>query len=78
MGECGDFLLGGFVGDSAGAVLGPGLRMLLLWVLVSLIGVLKGLSGTLMSGQVVFFSVVLGAGTMGVGSKVLVLGSDLL
>ena len=31
-----------------------------------------------MSGQVVFFSVVLGAGTMGVGSKVLVLGSDLL
>ena len=78
MGECGDLLLGGFVGDSAGAVLGPSLRMLLLWVLVSLIGVLKGLSGALMSGQVVFFSVVLGAGTMGVGSKVLVLGSDLL
>jgi hypothetical protein len=31
-----------------------------------------------MSGLVIFFSVVLGAGTMGVGSQVMVLGSYLL
>jgi hypothetical protein len=59
-------------------MLGPGLLMLLLWVPVSLIGVLKGLSGAFMSGLVIFFSVVLGAGTMGVGSQVMVLGSYLL
>ena len=64
--------------DSVGAMLGPGLLMLLLWVPVSLIGVLKGLSGAFMSGLVIFFSVVLGAGTMGVGSQVMVLGSYLL
>jgi hypothetical protein len=45
---------------------------------VSLIGVLKFLSGTFMSGQVIFFSVVLGAGPMGVGSEVTVLSSYLL
>jgi hypothetical protein len=52
--------------------------MLLLCEQVSLIGVLKDLSGAFVSGQVIFFSVVLGAATMGVGSKVLVLGSYLL
>jgi hypothetical protein len=31
-----------------------------------------------MSGQVIFFTVVLGAGTMGVGGKVMVLSSYLL
>src|ERR1017187_10481762 len=76
--ECGDILLFGFVSDSVGAMLGPGLLMLLLWVPVSLIGVLKGLSGAFMSGLVIFFSVVLGAGTMGVGSQVRVLRSYLL
>ncbi len=59
-------------------MLGPGLLMLLLCVQVSLIGVLKGLSGAFMSGQVIFFSVMLGTGTMGVSSTVLVLRSDLL
>ena len=43
--------------------------MLLLCVRVSLIGVLKALSGAFMSGEVIFFSVVLGTGTMGVGSE---------
>src|ERR1039458_9024282 len=46
---------------------GPGFLMLVLWVQVSLIGVLKGLSGAFMPGQVILFSVVLGAATMGVG-----------
>jgi hypothetical protein len=45
---------------------------------VSLIGVLKYLSGVFMSGQVIFFSVVLGADAMCVGSKVSVLSSYLL
>ncbi len=76
--EGGDVLLFGFVSDYVGAMLGPGLRMLLLCVQVSLVGVLKVLSGAFMSGQVIFFPVVLGAATMGVGSKVTVFGSYLL
>ena len=76
--ECGDALLVGFVNDSVGAVLGAGLPMLLLQVQVSPVGVLKALSGAFMSGEVIFFSVVLGAGTMGVGSKVVMLSGYLL
>ncbi len=76
--ECGNVRLCGFVSDRVGALLGPGRLMLLLCVQVSLIGVLKGLSGAFMSGQVIFFSVMLGTRTMGVGSKVVVLCSDLL
>ena len=52
--------------------------MLLLCMQVSLIGVLKGLSGAFMSGQMIFLSVVLGTGTMGVGSQVMVLSRNLL
>ena len=55
-----------------------GTLMPLLSLQVSLIGVLKGLSGAFMPGQVIFFSVVLGAATMGMGSEVTVLGSYLL
>ena len=76
--ECGDVLLLGFVSDYVGAMLGPGLLMLLLCLQVSLIGVLKDLSGAFMSGQMIFFSVVLGAGAVGVGGKVMVLSSYLL
>ena len=70
--ERGDVLLCGFVGD------GAGLLMLLLCVQVRLIGVLKVLPGTFMSGQVILFSVVLGAGAVGVSSKVTVFRSYLL
>ena len=63
---------------NVGAMLGPVFRMLLQCVQVSPIRVLKGLSGAFMSGEVVFFSVVLGAGAMGVGGKVVVLRGDLL
>jgi hypothetical protein len=52
--------------------------MSLLRLQVSLVGVLKILSGAFVSGQVIFFSMVLGAATMGVGSKVTVLGGYLL
>ena len=52
--------------------------MFLLCLQVSLIGVLQRLSGAFMSGQVIFFSVVLSAATMGMGSQVMVLGSYLL
>jgi len=74
IGECGDILLVGCVS----ATLGAGSLMLLLCVQVSLIGVLKRLPGTFVSGRVIFFSVVLGAATMGMGSQVMVLGSYLL
>jgi hypothetical protein len=63
---------------SFGAGCGSGLLMLLLREQVSLVGMLQCLSGTFMSGQVVFFSVVLGAGAMCVGSGVTVLGSYVL
>jgi hypothetical protein len=52
--------------------------MFLLRLQVSLIGVLQRMSGTFMSGQVIFFSVMLSAATMGVGSQVMVFGSNLL
>ena len=56
----------------------PGRLMLLLRVQVSLIGVLKDLSGAFMSGRAIFFSVVLGAGAVRVGRKLMVLSSYLL
>ena len=78
VGECGDILLCGFVSGSFDAMLGPGLLMVRLRDQVSLIGVLKDLPGAFMSGQVIFFSVMLGASAMGMGSVVAVLSSDLL
>ena len=78
IGERGDVPLFGLVSDQVGAMPGGGLLMLLLCVQVSHIGVLQGLSGVLMSGEVIFFSVVLGAATMGVGRKVAVLSGYLL
>jgi hypothetical protein len=59
-------------------MLGAGLLVLLLCVQVNLVGVFKVLSGAFMSGQMIFLSVVLCAGSMGVGSKVMMLGSYLL
>jgi hypothetical protein len=64
------------VSDYAGVM--PGLLMLLLCVQVSPIGVLEVLPGALVSGQVILFSMVLGAGTVGVGSKVTVFSRYLL
>jgi hypothetical protein len=78
IGECRDIPLCGFMSDSAGDVLGPGLLVLALREQVSLIGVLKRLPGMFMSGQVIFFSVALGAGPMDMGSKVMILSGDLL
>ena len=76
--ECGDVLLSGLVSDYVAVMPGPGLLMLLLWVQVSLIGVLEVLSGTFVSRQVIFFSVVLGAAAMGMGGQVTVLRGYLL
>jgi hypothetical protein len=64
--------------DCIGAKPATGSLMLVLCVQVRLIGVLEGLSGTFVSGQVIFFSVMLGAATMGMGGKVLVFSSYLL
>lgn len=75
---CGDVLLAGRVSASLGTRRRPGSLMLLLAEDVSLIGVLQCLPGAFMSGEMIFLSVALGAGPMGVGSKVAVLGSDLL
>jgi len=74
--ECGNVLLSGLVSDCA--VFGRTPFVFFLCVNVSLIGVLKVLSGAFVSRQVIFFSVVLGAGPVGVGSKVTMLGGDLL
>ena len=78
MSERGDFLLGGFVSGDVGAMPVRGSLMLLLCLQVSLIGVLEGLSGVFMSGHVIFFSVMLGTGAMGMGRKVAVLSGYLL
>ena len=59
-------------------MLTPSSLMLVLCVQVSLVGVLKGLSGAFMPRQVILFSVVLGAGTMGMGGAALLLSGDLL
>ena len=72
--ECGDVLVFG----SVTARLLRGSLMLVLCVQVSLVGVLKILSGAFVSGQVIFFSVMLGAAAMGMGGKIVVLGSNLL
>lgn len=56
----------------------PAPLMLLLAEDVSVIGVLQCLSGAFVSGQVIFLPVVLGAGLMGVGSKVTMLSRYLL
>jgi len=73
-----DVLLCGFGGDRTGAMPGPESRMLVLWVQVRLIGVLEALSGAFMAGQVIFFSVLPGAATMGVNGKVTVFSRYLL
>ncbi|MGA3024096.1 MAG: hypothetical protein ABSF98_04950 [Bryobacteraceae bacterium] len=76
--EDGDVLLFDFAGESAGAMFGPVPQVLFCRVQMSLVGVLKRLSRAFVSGQVIFFSVVLSAGSMGVGGKVMVLSSYLL
>ena len=76
--EGGDLPLFGLMSDSAGAMLGPDLLVLLLCGEVGLIRVLQELSGAFMSGQVIFFSVVLGAAAVGMDSKVPVLERYLL
>jgi hypothetical protein len=76
--EDSDVLRCDFVSESAGAMFGPAPLMPLLRVQVSLVGVLEILSGVFVSGQVIFFSMLLGAAAMGVGSKVTVLGGYLL
>jgi len=72
--KCGDVLLFGRMS----AMLPAGALMFLLCLQVSPVGVFKGLLGAFMSSQVIFFSVVLGAGTMCMGSSIMVLGSYLL
>ena len=72
--ECGDVLVFG----SVSAMLTPASLMLALCVQISLVGVLEGLSGAFMPGQVIFFSVVLGAAAMGMGRSALLLRGDLL
>jgi hypothetical protein len=73
-----DVLLFDFVNESDGAMFGPVPLVLFLRMQVRRVGVLKILSRAFVPGQVIFFSVVLGAGAMGVGSKVMVLGGYLL
>lgn len=48
------------------------LLLFLLWVQVGLMGMFQYLSGTFMSGQVIFFPMLLSARTMGLGGTVLV------
>jgi len=76
--EYADILRCDFVGESAGAMFGRVPLMLFLRLQVSLVGVLEILAGALVSGQVIFFSMVLGSGAMGVGGKVTVFSGYLL
>ena len=78
VGECGDLLLRGFVLGSFGVAFPPGPLVLPFRKQVSLIGVLKSLSGAFMSGQVILLTMVLSAGLMGAGSKITVLSCYLL
>jgi hypothetical protein len=57
---------------------GPGLLMRLLPEQVSLIRVLEYLSGAFMSGHMIFFSVIFGAGSMSVGCNATTFSSYLL
>jgi hypothetical protein len=59
-------------------MLGLDILVFFLCVQVSLVGVLQALSGALMSRHVIFFSMLLGTGAMGVGGKVTVFSSYLL
>jgi hypothetical protein len=72
--ECGDLSLIGRVS----ARFSPSALMFLLRLQVSLIGMLMGLPGAFMPGQMILLSVVLGAGAMGMGGAALLLGGDLL
>ncbi len=72
--ECGYGLV---VCGRVSAVLPCG-AVFLLRLQISPIGVLQGLSGAFMSSQMIFLSVVLGAGTMGMCGIAAVLGSYLL
>jgi len=76
--EDSDLLRCDFVSESAGAMFGPVPVVLILRLQVGLVGVFEILAGTFVSGQVLFFSMALGAGTMGVGGKVTALSGDLL
>jgi hypothetical protein len=62
----------------AGRMFPPGALMFLLRLQVSVVGVLLGLPGAFMPGQVVFFSVMFRTAAMGVRRKVTVLSSYLL
>lgn len=67
-----------FVGGGVGAIRGFGFAMIFLWMQESLCGVLLGLPGDFMPGQVNFFSVMLGAGTVGMCGGVVMFGGYLL
>jgi len=71
-------LLADFVRDAFGALPGSWPLMLPLCEEVSLVGVLTALSGAFISGQVIFLAMMLGAGIMGVSSKVTALSRYLL
>jgi hypothetical protein len=73
-----DVVLFNFVRGHGHVSLNAGCLVLLLRQAEGLTGVLKLLPGTFMASQVVLFSVVFGAGAMGVDGKVPVLGGYLL
>jgi len=76
--EDADILRCDFVGESAGTMFGRVPLMLFLRLQVSLVGVLEILAGAFVSGEMVFFPMVLGSGAMGVGGEVTVLSGYLL
>jgi len=76
--ECGDIPLGGLVSDRAAGVFAPGHPMRFLCVQVSLVRVLKILFGGFVPAQVIFFSMLLGAGAMGVRGKIMMFSGYLL
>jgi hypothetical protein len=61
--------------DCLDGIRGPGVLMLVLYVEVSFIRVFKGQSGVLVSGEVIFLTMMFCAGAMGVSGKVMMLSS---
>jgi hypothetical protein len=78
VGKSGDVRFLEFVSNSIGALPGPWPLMLLLCHQVSLIAVLAALSGAFVSGEVIFFAVMFGAGAVGMGGNVPAFGCYLL
>jgi hypothetical protein len=78
IGQFGDIPLGGFVSEYVCSVPGLSFLVRLEGLLISLVGVLKGLSGVFMSRYVISLFVVCRSGKVSVGGKVMIFSGFLV